>query len=82
MATQYGTKFCNDNTETQNEHQKSQSQTNRIFEKKNNVKKTEQNETNTSGQSDISTMKTSRNSAFEITEKMNRKNFYHWGATR
>ena len=80
--TKNRTKLRNDNTETQNEHQKSQSQTNRIFENKNNVNKTEQNETTTSGQYDISTLKTSRNSAIEINEKMGRENFYHWGATR
>ena len=41
--TENRTKLRNDNTETQNEHEKNQSQTNRIFENKKNVNKTEQN---------------------------------------
>ena len=46
------------------------------------MNKTEQNETTKSGLSDISTLKTSQNSAVEINEKMDRENFYHWGAIR
>ena len=75
-------KLRNDSTETWNEHEKNQSQTNRIFENKNNVNKTEHNETTTSGQSDISTLETSRKSATINRENMDRENFYHWGATR
>ena len=32
--------------------------------------------------SNFSFMETSENSAIEINEKMDRENFYHWGATR
>ena len=69
-------------TETQNERKESQSQTNRIFENKNNVNKIEQSKITTSGQSDINTLKTSRKSIIEINDKIDRENFYHWGATR
>ena len=80
--TENRTKLHNDKTETQNERKESQSQTNRTFESKNNVNKIEQSKTATSGQSDISTLKTSRKSIIEINDKMDRENFYHWGATR
>ena len=76
------TKLHNDKTKKQNESKESQSQTNRTFENKNNVNKIEQSETTTSGQSDVSTLKTSLKSITEINDKMNRENFYHWGATR
>ena len=79
--TENKTKF-HDKTEKQNETKESQSQTNRTFENKNNVNKIEQSEKTTSGQSDISTLKTSRKSITEINDKMDRENFYHWGATR
>ena len=59
-----------------------QSQTNRIFENVHNVNKTEQSETITSGQSDISTRYSSRESTVQTNEKMDQENFYHWGATR
>ena len=72
----------NHKTETQNERKENQSQTNRIFENKNNVNKIEQSKITTSGQSDISTLKTSLKSIIEINDEMDRENFYHWGATR
>ena len=64
----------------------------RIFENKNSVNKISRSEKNTSGQSDISALKSScslkhrniiqkKNLNPEITE-MDRDNFYHWGATR
>ena len=46
------------------------------------MNKIEQNKITTSGQSDISTLKTSSKSIIEINDKMDRENFYHWGATR
>ena len=49
------------------------------FENVQNVNKTEQSETSTFAQSNISTPDSSRNST---TEKMAQDNFYHWGATR
>ena len=46
------------------------------------MNKIEQSKITTSGQSDINTLKTSRKSIIEINDKMDRENFYHWGATR
>ena len=46
------------------------------------MNKINENEKTTSGQSEISTAKTSSNLKEEDTEKMNRENLYHWGATR
>ena len=80
--TETKTRLHNHKTETQNERKESQSQTKKMFENKNNVKKIEQSKITTSGQSDISTLKTSRKSIIEINDKMDRENFYHWGATR
>ena len=80
--TENKTKLHNDKTEKQIESKESQSQTIRTFENKNNVNKIEQSETTTSGYSDISTLKTSRKSITETNDKMDRENFYHWGATR
>ena len=80
--TENRTRLHNHKTETQNESKANQSQTNRIFENKNNVNKIEQSKITTSGQSDISTLKTSHKSIIEIKDKMDRENFYHWGATR
>ena len=74
------TRLHNHKTETQIERKESQSQTNRIFENKNNVNKIEQSKITTSGH--ISTLKTSRKSIIEINDKMDRENFHHWGATR
>ena len=68
--------------ETQNEQEMNQSQTNRIFENVHNVNKTEQSETITSGQPDISTRYSSRESTVQTNEKMDQENFDHWGATR
>ena len=61
-------KLRNNQTETQNEQKKNQSQTNRIFENAYNVNKTEQSETTTTGQSNISTPKSSRKSTIENNE--------------
>ena len=80
--TKNRTTLHNHKTETQNERKENQSQTNRKFKNKNNVNKIEQSKIITSGQSDISTLKTSRKSIIEINDKMDRENFYHWGATR
>ena len=80
------------NNENKIEQQNNQSQASRIFENKNGVNKINRNEKSTSGQSDISALKSScslnhrniiqkKNSNTEITE-MDRDNFNHWGATR
>ena len=53
-----------------------------MFENKNHVNETEQNKRTTSGQSDISTLKDSQTSKVENFVKMDRDNFYHWGATQ
>ena len=73
--TENKTKLHNNKTEKQNEQERNQSQRNRTFENAQNVNKTEQSETTTSGQSDISTRNSSRKST---TEKMDQENFYHW----
>ena len=46
------------------------------------MNKIEQSKITTSGQSDISTLKTSSKSIIEINDKIDRENFSHWGATR
>ena len=76
------TELRSDATETKDERNENQSQTNRIFENINSVNKTELNKPSTSGQSEISTSKSSYHSLQQNTEKMDRENFYHWGATR
>ena len=43
---------------------------------------TEQSETTSPGQSDITTPNSSRKSTIENNEDMDQENFYHWGATR
>ena len=81
-----------DRSESKIEQRNNQSQTSRIFENKNGVNKISRSEKNRSGQSDISASKPSyslkhrnitlkKNLNLEIT-KMDRDNFYHWGATR
>ena len=75
--TENKTKLRNNSTETQNEREKNQSQTNRTFEKVNNVNKTKQSERTTSGQTDISTLNSSRKSEIADNDNMNRKNIYH-----
>ena len=86
------TETKSDRSESKIEQQNNQSQTNRIFENENGVNKLSRSEKNTSGQSDISALKSScslkhrnitqkKNLNPEITE-MDRDNFYHWGATR
>ena len=47
---------------------------------KTTLKETEQNETTTSGQSDISTLKDSQLLKAENCDKMDHENFYHWEA--
>ena len=76
------TELRSDATETKDELNENQSQTNRIFENINSVNKTELNKPTSSGQSEISTSKLSYHSLQQNTEKMDRENFYHWGATR
>ena len=44
-----------------------------------NVNKSEQSETTTSGQSDISTSISSHKSTIDNNEKKNQESFYHWG---
>ena len=73
------TRLHNHKTETQNERKEGQSQTKRIFENKNNVNKIERSKINTSGQSDISTLKTSRKSINEINHIMDREKFLPLG---
>ena len=82
--------------EEQNEKIGNQSHSNRTFEKDYGVKKIQQSENNTSGQSDISTPSSScipkENSEFVQSKiksylhtefiEMDRENFHHWGATR
>ena len=76
------TELRSDATETKDERNENQSQTNRIFENTNSVNKTELNKSTTSGQSEITTPKSSYHSLQQNIEKMDRENFYHWGATR
>ena len=73
------TKTRNDSTETKSEDEKIQSQTNGKFEIINNVNKTEQSKITTSGQSDSSTLHSSRTLENANNESMDRENFYHWG---
>ena len=77
--TENTTKLHNNKTDIQVEQEKNQSHTNRTFENVQNVNKTEQSETTTSRQFDISTANSSRKST---TEKKDQDNFYQWGATR
>ena len=77
------TELRDDDTETQNERNENQSQTNRIFENKNSVNKIELSEPATSGQSNISTSKSSHILLHQNPNgKMDRENFCYWGATR
>ena len=71
-------------SENINEQSNDQSYQNRTFQNKCHVNKTNNSENTTSGQSEISTAKTSSNTKSEenIDDKMNRENLYHWGATR
>ena len=64
------------------EHKGNQSQVNGIFENKNDVKELEQNKITTSGQSDISTLKSSKPLKDKESGKMDREIFYHWRATK
>ena len=69
-------------TEAKDERNENQSQINRTFENKNSVNKIELSKPTTSGQSDISTSKSSHISLEQNSnKKMDQKNFYHWGAT-
>ena len=72
-------------SENKNEQRNDQSHQNRTFQNKCHVNKTNNSENTISGQSEISTAKTSSNKKSEENiddEKMNRENLYHWGATR
>ena len=90
--SKHATETKSDRSESKIEQQNNQSQTNGTFENKNGVNKISRSEKNTSRQSDISASKSScslkhrsitqkKNLNPEIT-KMDRDNFYHWGATR
>ena len=77
------TEIKRNTSESENEQKNDQSHANRTFQNKCHVNKTNESENTTSGQSEISTAKTSLNSKGEKDiEKMNRENLYHWGATR
>ena len=69
-------------SENENEQKNDQSHANKTFQNKGHVNKINESEKTTSGQSEISTSKTSSNLKEENIEKMNRENLYHWGATR
>ena len=69
-------------SESENEQKSDQSHANRTFQNKGHVNKINESEKTTSGQSEISTAKTSSNLKEEDIEKTNRENLYHWGATR
>ena len=66
------------------EHAKLNLEHGRLFadQSKHDKHKTELNKPTTSGQSEISTPKSSYHSLQQNTEKMDRENFYHRGATR
>ena len=69
-------------SENKIEHRTDQSQQIGTFENENHVNKIEQNETTISGQSDISTLKSSQLSKDKEHAKIDRENSYHWGAIR
>ena len=69
-------------SETHAECNTNQSQTNEASENEKHVNEIEQNRITTSGQSEISTLKFSKSSDKTANEKMDRENYYHWGATR
>ena len=71
------TKIRGDATEAKDERNENQSQTNRTFENINSVNEIELNKPTTSGQSDISTSKSSHILLQQNPEKMDRENFYH-----
>ena len=76
------TEIRGDATEAKDERNRNQSQTNRTFENINSVNKIELNKPTTSGQSDISTPKSSHISPQQNSKKMDREKIYHRGATR
>ena len=76
------TEICGDATETKDERNENQSQTSRNFENISSRNEIELNKLTTSGQSDISTPKSSHFLSQQNSEKMDRENFYHWGAIR
>ena len=77
------TELRDDDTETQDARNENQSQANRTFGIKNSVNEIEQGKPTTSGQSDISTSKSSHILLQQNpNEKMDPENFYHWGDTR
>ena len=71
-------------SEMRTEQKNNRSLDDRTFQNKCHVIKTNKSKNTTSGQSEISTAKTSSNLKGVITtdEKMNCENLYHWGATR
>ena len=75
------TEMKRNTSESENEQKNDQSHANRTFQNKGHVNKINESEKTTSGQSEISTAKTSSNVKEEDIEKMNRENLYHWGAT-
>ena len=76
------TEIKRNTSENENEQKNDQSHANRTFQNKGHVNKINESEKTTSGQSEISTAKTSSNVKEEDIERMNRENLYHWGATR
>ena len=77
------TEIKRNTSESENEQKNDQSHTIRRIQNKCHANKTNESENTTSGQSELSTAKTSLNSkGEEDIEKMNRENLYHWGATR
>ena len=73
------TEICGDVTETKDERNENQSHTNRIFENTNSVNEIELNKLTTSGQSNISTSKSSHTLLQKNPKEMDRENVYHWG---
>ena len=74
------TEIKQNTSENKNEQSNDQSHQNRTFQNKCHVNKTNNSENTTSGQSEISTAKTSSNTESEVNiddEKMNRENLYH-----
>ena len=63
--------------QTNAERKTNQSQTNEASENEKHVKEIEQNRITTSGQSEIGTLKFSRQSHKTANKKMDRENYYH-----
>ena len=69
-------------SEIHTERKINQSQTNKMSENEKHLNEVEQNKITTSGQSKISTPKFSKPSVKSENDKMERENFYHWGANK